>query len=1446
MSSQSRKVESQADNKSQHKVKPPVTSEQGGAADLAVAPFLPFQGGSLESQVAMLEELPSAQRQAVIQRISQVQGHRHVQRVVAALQGGSGGHAKTATTPAPGLQTSLEVGEPDDEYEREADEVAETVMRMSDAPSPPPSDEDGNGGGSSPRASAVPFEEIQASGGGAAPVTPEVETRINDMRGTGTPLPDSERTFFENRFGADFGSVRVHTSDAAAQTAQDLDARAYTVGSDIAFNAGEYQPGSEHGRSLLAHELTHVVQQGGAGELSRRPRWQAKANRCIDADCRADAALVKADVQRQPAENTGRAEANTQLWRKANRCTGPDCLAVQTLLKSTAHQDRMVRRALKSVDQTEVPLDDKEPRPVDEAMSPEGAPVEAAGPTGEMPASGGVAEGAPGVQEPASPDVQKGKEEIKTTRAEDVAGSQASPIAETTEAASGGAKEETAAQAQETLAAAQQAREEKQGQQESPPEALALKDMVAGVDTGLPSEMEGAVSEGQAQRDDASARAEEATAALQETEAGTADLAASEIVFAEPEEATPSSEAAPIMRSPEGGTEDHAALLEQHRAEAASLTSAFMSNAAGRVQAVTTIGSAATPRVQGAAEAAKASVTATVQTQTATLQEYLAQARATTQTQAEATQSEILAQHESTVAATQELTAAAREKVETEYAASVETVSQLESDELTRLDTTYADADRKYRQAGVTVGEEATRAGEAKAQHYLSQKINRMDSLLDGYLTDRKCEARAGAAREVAGQYKSGLIDSANEQAGEAMKGKPADQETIRTTGDQIRETLESQRQAALDNLQAGEEQSIAQAEETRAQLLTSVEDTLTAILATIDQQEAAQVQQLAAVGEQYVAAIDQAATETIAQLQTGANAAASSLQGAISSVQGALSGTQVPEPGSLAGALGSAMGQIDGGVAQVQGTLDQAVASAEQSLLQQSTQATEALAAMSTDAMAEVDVLVESMTASFADLAQGAADTYAGIQQQHATSTEGLITAVTDSFAQIIEGARKAFEQLGTNVEKSLQEGEQRLLEGLRGAVTNDMPGDIEKAAEEAAAKEQPAWKGILKIVLIIAIVVVVALVIGPAVIGAVGAAAAALGASAGAASAIGAIVGGAIVGAMTAAAIQMTSNVIDGKNIMEGVGQAALMGAIGGALGGAVGLAVGNLASSLGSKVVSAVGKKAIEFGLNLVADVVVDVGLEMLITGEFSWVALATAVVSSLVMSGAGELSFVKNIQSRSMDLGAGAFGGPPKPRVDIEVDPETGRPVIDEDAARAHAVSEAEDGTLVLDDGTVVQCAGGCKIVDTAGQHSAVPGSPEHKEMRWKEYQERGGTWDYDRWSKTYDQNMVRATEAHKAADSYHSELGWGEREVTIPVSVDGEVVPRRLDIADVAASQGVEYKTGYQCANQDNLWELKRDAILVEQGWDIEWVFEGKASQPLKDALSAAGIRFREL
>jgi hypothetical protein len=108
---------------------------------------------------------------------------------------------------------------------------------------------------------------------GAAPrVAPEVGGPIDALRGGGEPLPARARAFFEPRFNYDFGVVRTHAGPGAADAARALNARAFTVGSDIAFASGQYRPDAPEGRRLLAHELAHVVQQGGGTEPLRLAR----------------------------------------------------------------------------------------------------------------------------------------------------------------------------------------------------------------------------------------------------------------------------------------------------------------------------------------------------------------------------------------------------------------------------------------------------------------------------------------------------------------------------------------------------------------------------------------------------------------------------------------------------------------------------------------------------------------------------------------------------------------------------------------------------------------------------------------------------------------------------------------------------------------------------------------------------------------------------------------------------------------------------------------------------------------------------------------------------------------------------------------------------------------------------------------------------------------------
>jgi Domain of unknown function (DUF4157) len=99
-------------------------------------------------------------------------------------------------------------------------------------------------------------------------INPTTAANIHSMKGRGSPLPRSVRSFFEPRFGADFNQVRVHTNSRAAETAKSINARAFTIGENIAFGTGQYSPESHGGRQLLAHELTHVMQQSQVDRTS--------------------------------------------------------------------------------------------------------------------------------------------------------------------------------------------------------------------------------------------------------------------------------------------------------------------------------------------------------------------------------------------------------------------------------------------------------------------------------------------------------------------------------------------------------------------------------------------------------------------------------------------------------------------------------------------------------------------------------------------------------------------------------------------------------------------------------------------------------------------------------------------------------------------------------------------------------------------------------------------------------------------------------------------------------------------------------------------------------------------------------------------------------------------------------------------------------------------------
>jgi hypothetical protein len=111
----------------------------------------------------------------------------------------------------------------------------------------------------------------RSNGDGSFTAGDRIEKRLKQRQNGGNPLPDDTREFMETRFGNDFSSIRVHHDSEAVQLNRDLRAKAFTHGTNIYFNAGQYNPKSSGGKKLLAHELTHTIQQSGRKQLQTKP-----------------------------------------------------------------------------------------------------------------------------------------------------------------------------------------------------------------------------------------------------------------------------------------------------------------------------------------------------------------------------------------------------------------------------------------------------------------------------------------------------------------------------------------------------------------------------------------------------------------------------------------------------------------------------------------------------------------------------------------------------------------------------------------------------------------------------------------------------------------------------------------------------------------------------------------------------------------------------------------------------------------------------------------------------------------------------------------------------------------------------------------------------------------------------------------------------------------------
>jgi hypothetical protein len=176
------------------------------------------------------------------------------------------------------IQSKLKIPDAHDRLESEAEAVSERVMSVPERSQPgasaAPSRVSGNRYPLQSEGSSIP--DLQAGSGADLTLTNAPRIVHEVLRSPGQPIDDPTRRFMETRFGRDFGDIRIHTDAHSEESARAVNAHAYTVGQNMVFGAGKYSPQTFEGKKLLAHELSHAIQQAqDAREIDRRTTQSA-------------------------------------------------------------------------------------------------------------------------------------------------------------------------------------------------------------------------------------------------------------------------------------------------------------------------------------------------------------------------------------------------------------------------------------------------------------------------------------------------------------------------------------------------------------------------------------------------------------------------------------------------------------------------------------------------------------------------------------------------------------------------------------------------------------------------------------------------------------------------------------------------------------------------------------------------------------------------------------------------------------------------------------------------------------------------------------------------------------------------------------------------------------------------------------------------------------------
>lgn len=670
--------------------------------------------------------------------------------------------------------------------------------------------------------------------------------------------------------------------------------------------------------------------------------------------------------------------------------------------------------------------------------------------------------------------------------------------------------------------------------------------------------------------------------------------------------------------------------LESDRAYAIRAVSQFRQAQTQHIAAVVAGAPSLLSRLSAVEQQAMGEVERALATQSQAVKAAVARERAQVQAATTEAKAKIEADYQASLASMLAALEAGRARIRGAQTAAQGSVQQSEQGELSQVAGLYAQADGAFRSAGEVAGSRATAMAAERAAVYRAGKINCDDSLLDGPLTDNRCEAQAEAAEKVGAAYRDELLKEAVKQAEALRAQRPTDEGAVHQVASEAAQSLHAVCDNSLHGLEDAHRESVANAGRSRAALLDSAEQALQSTLSGLASHEQSQLAKLHGQGTQRQRAIRAKVEQAKLGIKTSIDRMAEDFEKGLSAFVAGLRGAEVPDPKALDRALGESGQQMSAQVQGVRANLEQSIAQAVGGIHAAGEKSAAALVEASSAAIAAAKQTSDAAHKSMVQLASTGGQSLRELIDGHRQASDGNASACEQGLRNIVSGVQTGYGQLNERLRTGSEHNAQAVQEGLINAVEQGLPDQISNEAQKAYDQVKPRWQSVLKWVLIIAVVLVVAIVLGPMVIGAVTGLAAGLGASAAVAGVVGTVVGGAIVGAATGAATTVIDNAFAGRDLTTGLGTAIALGALGGAIGGGV--------SSLLAGPMQGMTQLA-RFGVQVGVDMTIDTGIN-LATGNFSWQNFGTSLFMSLLTNGISAHPRIQAISQSTMSRGYGA--------------------------------------------------------------------------------------------------------------------------------------------------------------------------------------------------------------